>query len=528
MPMEIRFTSGSRYQRRKMPTIQPKKRVETCDLEGIPSVILQDILHRASCSRLIYSESGCRILEANNESGVKRPWKKWAHVTELCRLQLVSKRFYHVASLVQNLQCTIDPLHAKGDLRGLKGFLARARCAKGLVLTLTRQRIVRQLPNVLVGDGVDTVLDALSSLFNNLSKGLARLFPRAPLLEQFAVVWKVQMLRPEIMMCEDSRPDEIGAASTNRMFKALAASCPRLRTLAIGDCNMNFSHSLRFLCLAASSGLERKCRPFSQLRRLVIQDSARDVRAISNLIGMCPKLQHLEIEDFYRYEKDRPKVPGCFLVQSESLEALDIWFPSRDVLLDIRTPRLCKLALRDRAGGLTAISAPELRHLETQGSSRLTVSAEWKLETLVIKPDKDLFCRMNAGGALQEAVRSSSGLTFLSFDTPSAVLGDATGFLRGLRESKELRIPSVTLVEACRSIEEPVKMPELKELTLLFTRSGLGPVDGKLVDVAQSITVEGFPKLECLTLDTGGCYSSRSVRALIALHLTRPSLKLVF
>lgn len=130
---------------------------------------------------------------------------------------------------------------------------------------------------------------------------------------------------------------EVGAASTNRMLKALAASCPHLRTLALSDAHRYCSESLHFPCLAASSSLETICKPFLELRRLVIFDSARDAQAMSTLISMCPKLQQLEIKDVYRFQKGYPKVvPGCFLLQSETLEVLYVWIPSSDVTLKYR------------------------------------------------------------------------------------------------------------------------------------------------------------------------------------------------
>lgn len=64
------------------------------------------------------------------------PSMKWAHVSELCGLQAVSKRFHQVASTVQNLQCRISPFTFKSDLSGLAGFLGQARYLKGLRIVI--------------------------------------------------------------------------------------------------------------------------------------------------------------------------------------------------------------------------------------------------------------------------------------------------------------------------------------------------------------------------------------------------------
>lgn len=105
-----------------------------CELDRLPVAILQDILHRAACCS-DWNDKGYGFLEKKLGSCVE-PSMQWPQVAELCRLQVVSKQFLQVSSTEQTLHCRISPLHAKRDLQGSARFLARARCAKALVLTL--------------------------------------------------------------------------------------------------------------------------------------------------------------------------------------------------------------------------------------------------------------------------------------------------------------------------------------------------------------------------------------------------------
>lgn len=506
-------------------------------MDRLPVAILQEILCRAACRFHCsgYKDFGYGGLEEKLSSCVK-PSEKWPQVTELCRLQIVSKHFQEVASTLQTLHCRISPLHAKRDLRGLIAFLATARCAKALVVTFRYRWKDEKLDRVIdwsfsQREGADRHLQSLLGLFNDLSESLEQLFPQTPCLETFAVAWNALIAKPDKISPE--RADELGANLTNRIFKGLAASCPQLRTLALNDGHLCRYDSLHFLCLAASSGLETVCKPFVELRRLIVQESAREIQAISTLISMCPKLQQLDIKEVYRFGSGYPKVvPGCLLLQSASLEVLDVWVPSGDVMLDIRTPKLHKLALRNRAEGVTAIAAPNLRYLEIDGSSKVEVSTQWKLGKLVVKAEQDNRCRWDLSDALQEAFQSCcSSLKFVTFDTDMAVVGKVSGFLKRLEQLEELRLSSGTWIDTCRSIAEPAKLPTLKNLTIFFksTRSGnCSASESNVIEVVRSVTVEAFPALRRLTLEAAGSFSSRSVRALFALHKERPELELVF
>lgn len=503
--------------------------MEPCHMDRLPVAILQEILSRAACGS-DSKDFGSLELEQKLGSWVN-PSMKWPQVTELCCLQSVSKQFLQAASMAQTLLCRISPLHAQRDLRGLIQFLARARCSKSLVLTLRHRKVDLKWGqvtdwNIFQELGGERAQESLLGLYTDLSEGFEQLFIQTPRLEHFAVVWNAPLSKPDYLSLE--RAVQLGLHSTNQMLKALAASCPHLRTLALGDAH----HALQFPCLAASLGLDAVYKPFLELRSLIIQDSVRDSQAMSTLVSLCPKLQQLEIKDVYRFEAGYPRVaPGCFIIQSETLEVLDVWIPSRDVTLEIRTPKLYKLALKNRAQGVTAIAAPNPRDLEIDCSSKVEVASQWQINKLVIKADQDKCCRWDPNGTLQKALQSCWSLTSVSFDTHMVIVGNVADFLNKLEQLEELRLPSGTFVETCDSTAKPAKLPSLKKLTVFFkgTRSGACAASAnEVLDVLRSVTTEGFPALRRLTLEAGGYYSSRSVKALFALQKGRPELELVF
>lgn len=511
---------------------QTAKLAEPCHLDRLPYAVLQDILHRAACRRIFTQYYGNRVLEEKDSS--VQPWMHWAQVTELCRLQTVSRQFYQVASTVQNLHLRISPVTFKRDLEWFARFLKRARCAKSLLIAIRCKDLDNsQMPAAEYESHIQSLASQRSDLLDDMSETFEDFFLQTPCLEQFAVVWDVSTV-PSGNLTLEKAASLPGVESSTHMLKALAAHCPQLTSLLLGDQQCRDDppgQSLQVPSLAAASRLASVCGPFVQLKKLIIQEVAQDAEAISTFVRMCPALQELIVEQM-SYLADVGEGPKRLLLASETLEVLHVWLFREGTLLDIRTPKLYKMVLNTHyPAPMVVIDAPKLSDLEIEGSAQVTALAQWKLERLNVQRDRDSTCCVwDCNGSLHEAVQACLGLTCLIFDTEAAVIGSASTLIKGLEELEELSVPSKTLLETCQLVAKKVKLPELKKLTVLFDTDqwSCPVVERQFQTVLQSVTVESFPRLEFLSLSCSGYYTAGSVRALISLRERCPALEVFF
>lgn len=498
-----------------------------CHVDRLPDDLLRDVLHRAAV-RLDCIDAGVRAL---NESGTDRDSQdKWAQIREICSLQGVCKRFYHVPLTVKNLHCRICPFDAEAEILGLANFLSKARCVKGLALTLALKADLED------SDG-DTEVEYLPielhpSLFRNLAESqcFEELFVQAPCLEQFALAAGSFTVSKELVEGQEGLGVKTAGAveaASNRLLAELAAKCPRLRAIALGSTTGSCSS---FPVLAQS--VHPVCESFPELRRLCLHQDVRiqsDGQGLSSLLKKCPNLQQLEVErDHCIYGRLKPSNPDYLLLESDSLEVLD--FDSRyyKLTLDICTPKFRSAKLGCHSKGAVTIAAPKLSTLEIDCSAKVTVLAPWEqLERLTLTGSSESkYFVWDCNSPLHEALRSCSNLKYLAIRSGLRGIKNVSGLTEGFGNLTELTVHDGTLSDDYES--KPVNLREIRKLTVSFEHryARVSQNKSRLLKALKALVC--FPKLESLQLQETGDITPLAVKALQSLQKRQPRLEIRF
>lgn len=486
-----------------------------CQVDRLPDDLLRNVLHRAAVRLGLDMGVGVRALDERWSYPTLSSDARWAEVRELSRLRGVSKRFCHVASTVSNLHCRISPMDGEEEILRLANFLSKSKCAGALTLTLGFD--TEEAEGEQAGDRLP---ETEVSIFNSLSESLCfeELFRQAPCLQRFAVVGGP--FKP----CKDL--DEETAVSTeaasNRLLEALATNCRSLSALALGSSDDYYQ---RFPLLTSS--LVLVCKPFSNLSRLCIHTNAdigSDGQGLTSLLKLCPNLLQLEVERSHPAFGQEAAAPDreYLLVESDSLEVLDVDVLQSHVTLDICTPKLLDLRFECESGAVV-IAAPLLSVLYMDWSAKVTVLDPWEqLESLYLRSYSRDYVVWNVNGPLHEALQSCSRLKLLCVQR--GWLKNLSGLTEGLGSLTELIVPDRWLCELRSSVVE--NLQEMRKLTVFFDHESL---DSKSLDESPQIlkglrALEGFSKLEFLRLEDASNIAPCAVLTLLSLQKKRPGL----